>query len=289
MISPMGRFAPLAFALALGACGLDASPPVHVSEHFVMVRLYIDPSTRLGEFVRGSPQGIALEEGLARLDCTQDYVVVIHVAGDVVDGSAVGRAQLLLASHPSELNICDGGGAVVIEPASYLDLENDVAHVEGPVLIEGETLDGRLPLGGLGVSTFEVFPEWWQISARATGLDRVVQGIEGGSVRLTGARAEAVWSVHQMVAELLTDIDPAADPRLSVLDLILGEGIQPDVDVDGDGFERFLDTDGNLVADVCIDGDGERVVGEGCAAGPRFADGYELRLVFRAEPVTPAD
>jgi hypothetical protein len=74
-----------------------------------------------------------------------------------------------------------------------------------------------------------------------------------------------------------------------VLDLLTGEGIQPDVDVDQDGFERFLDTDGDLVTDVCIDGDGERVEGEDCAEGLRFADGYNIRLVFRAEPVTPVD
>jgi len=62
---------------------------------------------------------------------------------------------------------------------------------------------------------------------------------------------------------------------------ILPVSQQPDVDLDGDGLERFYDTGGagdagagDGVIDLCVDGDGTEFVGEGCWSDPSFADGY---------------
>ena len=53
---------------------------------------------------------------------------------------------------------------------------------------------------------------------------------------------------------------------------------QPDIDLDGDGLERYEATAGNNTTapmiTACIDGDGTRVVGRDCADNPRFADGF---------------
>jgi cysteine-rich repeat protein len=63
--------------------------------------------------------------------------------------------------------------------------------------------------------------------------------------------------------------------------------VQPDVDVDGDGLERFeVLRDGPAgcqpVVSACIDGDGTRVEGADCDLDPRFADGVSATFIFTA-------
>jgi hypothetical protein len=53
---------------------------------------------------------------------------------------------------------------------------------------------------------------------------------------------------------------------------------QPDVDVDGDGLERVMDTDGDGQVDLCIDGDGAQITGLDCPRDPRMADAYSEAL-----------
>ncbi len=62
-------------------------------------------------------------------------------------------------------------------------------------------------------------------------------------------------------------------------------GVQPDVDLDGDGLESYEVDSGSGcqgVITACIDGDGTRVEGRGCATDPRFEDGYSTALPFTA-------
>jgi hypothetical protein len=67
--------------------------------------------------------------------------------------------------------------------------------------------------------------------------------------------------------------------------------LQPDVDLDGDGLERFYHTGG--VIDRCVDGDGTEYLGTDCWMRSEFADGYLLVLsvhatrVLLATPITP--
>jgi hypothetical protein len=53
---------------------------------------------------------------------------------------------------------------------------------------------------------------------------------------------------------------------------------QPDIDLDGDGLERYEATMGSgstaPMITACIDGDGTRVMGRTCVNDPRFADGF---------------
>ena len=53
---------------------------------------------------------------------------------------------------------------------------------------------------------------------------------------------------------------------------------QPDLDVDGDGLERLLDTDGDSNIDLCIDGSGTQILGHDCARDPRIADAYSQAI-----------
>lgn len=61
------------------------------------------------------------------------------------------------------------------------------------------------------------------------------------------------------------------------------DGIQPDVDRDGDGLERFEEKLGMIdwVIDRCVDGDGTEyasVPGVPCVLDPAFADGYTVLI-----------
>jgi cysteine-rich repeat protein len=57
---------------------------------------------------------------------------------------------------------------------------------------------------------------------------------------------------------------------------------QPDVDVDGDGLERLIDTDGDTRIDLCLDGDGAQITGLDCPSDPRMADAYSEAMGVHA-------
>jgi hypothetical protein len=59
-------------------------------------------------------------------------------------------------------------------------------------------------------------------------------------------------------------------------------GVTPDIDVDGDGLERFiLGPDGRIAA--CLDGDGYTTIdGADCWQDPRIADGFSITIVLHA-------
>ena len=61
----------------------------------------------------------------------------------------------------------------------------------------------------------------------------------------------------------------------------------PDVDVDGDGLERYEIEDGGApdcqaIVSACIDGDGTRIEGHSCVFDGRMADGFSAGLPFTA-------
>lgn len=65
--------------------------------------------------------------------------------------------------------------------------------------------------------------------------------------------------------------------------------MQPEVDLDGDGLEKFFDDtgddgDGGVakdgVIDRCVDGDGTEILGTGCVSDARIQDGYRLIFVI---------
>ena len=81
----------------------------------------------------------------------------------------------------------------------------------------------------------------------------------------------------------------------SMLDLLAGTyGLQPDIDLDGDGLETFVASPSAGVY-ACIDASGTRIDGKTCACDPRIADGFSLALEVTAVkamllgPVPPPD
>lgn len=94
---------------------------------------------------------------------------------------------------------------------------------------------------------------------------------------------------------------PVAVSRSSLLDLLaMLKGPRPDVDLDGDGLECLLDTDGDTLVDRCCDGAANGGCAEGacvgdtiesagstaCFARPQVADGYSVTIGFKAVPAT---
>lgn len=287
--------ATVVLALALGACDEAAVVTPPIDEHFILVRLHPDPSTRVGEFLaQDLPETRAIRGQLAEVGCAGDALVIVHVHR--ARGASLARAALLVATAVDTSDLCAEGGPVLIQDVSYLPRaspdEPRVPVVSGPLLVEGQTLDGRLPIGRLDPSGgLSIFPLWWQISGRAYGIEGRA-GADGGfeAVHIEDAQAHAVWPVRQMVGERFGDL-PAADPtdERTMLDVAVAGRVQPDVDADGDGFERFEDTDGDGFVDRCLDGNGEALTGVGCASDPRFADGYDLTLLFRLERAMPVE
>ncbi len=130
------------------------------------------------------------------------------------------------------------------------------------------------------------------VSARVPSiLDIIDDGLFGGAVSAT--------SLAQMDNPACPrDIEDCPNPEVpsSLLDLVRRIATpQPDVDLDGDGLECLLDTDGDGRIDRCCDGE-EDACGrctwvvppidpahpESCALHPKIADGYSVAFAFTA-------
>jgi len=72
-----------------------------------------------------------------------------------------------------------------------------------------------------------------------------------------------------------------ADLSLAEYLAVLGE--QPDVDLDGDGLERF-ELDGNSRVLICYDGDGRVMGAKDCLQDPQMQDGYSVCFKLHGIP-----
>lgn len=130
-------------------------------------------------------------------------------------------------------------------------------------------------------------------------------GIDPLAGHLCGSVAVAPFSTLPSVLNYFslpgiptTSCDPtvATDAQISLADLIVG-GVQlddfvdivyptqPDVDMDGDGLERYVVIDGTACQSIiasCIDGDGTAIPGRNCVNDPRMADTISAAFDFTA-------
>jgi hypothetical protein len=125
----------------------------------------------------------------------------------------------------------------------------------------------------------------WQLVLRSASL--------WGSIAPFGASLELQGCGACLVAELGASPGVARTGELSMLETLLAggaamgmpslPGVSPDVDLDGDGLERFvLDAAGRLQR--CIDGDSTPIEGAECWRDPRIADGFGVSVRFVASP-----
>jgi len=102
-----------------------------------------------------------------------------------------------------------------------------------------------------------------------------------------GVLCTSVWASELAQAPFP---DPS-EPGRSMLDVFVApgfnsgmmvDGAQPDLDLDGDGLERFVVDTVNGRVVTCFDGDGTQIDGEACTADARIADGFAFTLRFSA-------
>ncbi len=111
---------------------------------------------------------------------------------------------------------------------------------------------------------------------KATPEEDAIYTLEKG--RLTGA-------VQASLLGFIPNITMGQCQGQTLLDVIAtGCGIfplQPQVDLDGDGLEKFFDDPDDMGVkdfriDRCVDGDGTEILGTDCVSDSRIADGYNL-------------
>jgi len=72
-------------------------------------------------------------------------------------------------------------------------------------------------------------------------------------------------------------------PDLSLAEYLAVLGQQPDIDVDGDGLERFeLDSNNRVL--ICYDGDGSVMGAKDCMQDPALQDGYSICFDYHGIP-----
>jgi hypothetical protein len=81
----------------------------------------------------------------------------------------------------------------------------------------------------------------------------------------------AVWTDCGMSRAYLPQLGTG-----TFLDLVLAQGKQADIDVDGDGLDTIQTVNGQIVS--CTKGNGTIIMGPQCMCDPRIADGYSLAV-----------
>ena len=129
------------------------------------------------------------------------------------------------------------------------------------------------------------WPWWWS----AYGRDATVE--DGGFV--CGAMTARSLVEIQTYVDLITarlNLQLEYDNLLDVMALgHLEQGasmpaFQPDVDLDGDGLERYYDDseDGTPKITLCVDGDGTEIRGTDCVLDPRMQDAFSYAFMAEA-------
>ncbi len=211
-----------------------------------------------------------------------DSVTVAWLQGEDTDGDASnnlrGSAELLASA-----DAFDEDGNPVTSFASRIMSRNLSGGPEDIELPLGLPLPLELKQGRLHGTT----------TAAGGEMSGVTEGLLCGAVPLSTLALLPGAFIEMAPVEVPPPCDGSTD-RGSFADILVGGvsifGIrvgpaQPDVDLDGDGLE-YYETDSGPdcqgVITACIDGDGTRVEGRGCASDPRFADGYSAGLPYTA-------
>ena len=192
-----------------------------------------------------------------------------------------------------------------INPRSLTGIPR-VARARAPAEIQRGRLRSLLPVPIEFTLTVgepphpEIRLEQIKLSGRVSAdLRRLSDGLIGGAVP-----TEMLARTDNPYCKSISPRCPVDFPESTLIDLVSALlGPEPDIDLDGDGLECIIDTDGDGTVDVCCDGDpsipsscpqnrtcptaqvGPIVEGRPpwtCALDPRMADGYSVGFTYTA-------
>lgn len=287
---------PIIFIVAsffLTACTEDSPPPVEFHQSYVLSRIAIDPISEFGYMVDRSEHVDGLREVwepllnyIALISCEghlDPIVNILHVpAVIVIKGTrrgqrAEGEAGLFFGLSADGEYRCDGTD--VIEKLDMFLDDDGWTQLHGPLFIEGQTADARVNLRPIDENTAGFLQGWVQ----------VIGELRRETFQMSHGRLIVTWSPDFLHSNPQEDV-----PEMSQLDsLVIYGGLQPDVDVDGDGLERFEydEVPGKLPIHIsrCIDGDGTVFEGNDCPYRSEIVDGIAFVLLFRLQPAEFVD
>lgn len=159
-----------------------------------------------------------------------------------------------------------GGPEDVEIPLMLIPLELRRGRIHGMVRASGGEIagiDDATLCGAVPLSTFALLPNLLEF----LGMGMAAETCDG-----------------EVSPSTMADLLVAGAPQGGLIPL---RGQQPDVDLDGDGLESFEVVNSGSrgcqpVIVACIDGDGTRVEGRGCAGDPRFEDGFSAGFSMSA-------
>jgi hypothetical protein len=183
---------------------------------------------------------------------------------------------------------CDGnsednalGGEIFDAHFGYYDQITVEPRFPTSLTFDNGSLEGRFD------SIEFYFPEYplpwpWRGGRLSGRVSTSLAGIEEG-VLCVYCRADELAALVLDEGEGLSILDVIVDPG-SFLRMPGLAGVQPNLDLDGDGLESFAaDSEGRVAA--CVDGDGTVVsstADESCALDPRFEDAVSMAMVGSA-------
>ncbi len=272
---------PLVLAAQVMGCAEEEVPTEEFYQTYVVSRISVDPVTEFGYgLTQNNESFAALFDFLADVSCDGRTPFIFELTGTRQGQRAWGNIGLDLGLYVRGGH-CDGSAELI--STGLFDTEDGGTSVRGPFYIEGQIADGRVDVRPLNDITANLFQGWVQVIAE---LHRGTWEVNRGSMTAT-------WTVPFLHSNVLIGFEPRTWLDYVVVNGLQPEptesmeSLQPDVDVDGDGLERFYDTDFDGLIDECVDGDGTTWSDDlDCPNRVGFTDGFELNLVFRVVPCT---
>jgi len=187
-------------------------------------------------------------------------------------------------------NNLTGSGELAADPMAFDDMGRPTTSFASRIMssmLRGGPEDILLPIG-----FFPIELRQGQLRGTTTAAAGELTGLTDGL--LCGAVPVSTIAVLPNILDMFLPGEPApacdgSDIPSSLADVLIGgtpdgflfplRGSSPDVDLDGDGLERFEVTSTGEsgcqpVVTACIDGDGTRVEGRDCVMDPDFEDGW---------------
>jgi len=180
-------------------------------------------------------------------------------------------------------NFCDGPGCAEVRPdQDYLDSGQSLFRT-APGPVSGEFFEGDIDASfSIDVDAPQEMTvrQMHMVLSLPSDLSEIRDGILCGVSPVADLDRVVLPLCEYMPAFCVATGVPE---DLTIAEYLVLMHHDPDIDMDGDGLERFELDAGAQVA-VCYDGDGTEIADPNCLYDPRMADGYSVCFKFHAIP-----